>query len=90
MRKRILAVLTAGFLAFAPTAFAAPPEDDPSGGNGSNGSAGCQGVVHAEDQVEDNTDAADDAFDLVNAILTGGDECDDDASPGDSGDENRP
>lgn len=89
MRKRVLAVLTAGFLAFAPAAFASPPDGDPSGGDGENGSAGCQGVAHAEEQVKENTDAADDAFDLVNAILTGDDgECE--GSPGDSGDENRP
>lgn len=66
MRKRILTLLTAGFLAFAPAAFAAPPDGDPSGGNGENGSAGCQGIEQADENRDGNSD---DAFDLVKDIL---------------------
>lgn len=66
MRKRILALLTAGFMAFAPMAFAQPPEEDPSGGNGSNGNNGCQGIEQADENRDGNSDPG---IDLVKDIL---------------------
>jgi hypothetical protein len=47
MRKLLAAALIAASIGAGGSAWADPPSDDPSGGNGSHGNNGCQGLDHA-------------------------------------------
>lgn len=84
MRKRILAVLFSAVLGASAAAVAqeGPPSEDPTGGAGGSGSAGCQGVNEARNYTPSE---ADDALGLVESIIGGEEGCDE-AEPGDSGD----
>ncbi len=74
MKKRIVGVLAALVLAVPGAALANPPEGDPTGGNGSNGEAGCQGINEARNHTPGEADAG---LDLVENILGGGEDgCD--------------
>jgi hypothetical protein len=47
MRKLIAAVVLVGSLSLSGVAWADPPSEDPTGGNGSHGNPGCRGLANA-------------------------------------------